>query len=156
MLGMKESLNQLLEHFSNLNTVKSFAFELLQVKHTCRYLLFWSYTHELPKDSNHRLRITAKTKRMQIIEIDDDDLDIENHIKDLDSKYGDGTCVDSYCITITHNKWSRKFRRSPSTAPALPQPIKITIQKSGNTLIFIPDEEADWETFLSFINHLRK
>lgn len=155
MLGMKESLNQLIEHLSNSNTVKSFAFELLQVKHTCRYLLFWSFTLELPKDSNHRLRITAKVKRMQIIEVDDE-FYIENYIKDLDSTYGDGTSVDSDCITITHNKWSRKYRRSPSTAPALPQPIKITIQKSGNNLIFIPDEEADWETFLSFINHLRK
>ena len=154
MLGIKESLNQLLEHLSVSITIRSFAFEPLQVKHTCRYLLFWSYTHVLPKDSNHRLKITAKTKRMQIIEFDGD-INFENYIQELDSTYG-GNSGNLDCITITRNKWSRKYRRSPSTAPALPQPIKITIQKSENNLIFIPDDEADWETFLSFVNHLRK
>ena len=154
MLGMKESLNQLIKHLGCSNTIKSFAFELLQVKHTSRYLLFWSYTFELPKDLNHRLKITAKTKRMQIIE-QEGDIDFENYVQELDSSYGGNSGATDY-ITITHNKWSRKYRRSPSTAPALSKPINIKIQKVGNNLIFIPDEEADWETFLSFINHLRK
>ena len=155
MLGMKESLNQLLEHLVSLNTVKSFAYELLQIKHTSRYLLFWSFELEIPKDTNHRLKITAKTRRFQTIEIKESDFDLEKYIKELNATYGSESSDD--CITLTHNKWSRKYRRSPSTALPLPQPIKIVIQKcENNNLIFYPDEEADWETFLSFINHLRK
>ena len=156
---MKESLNQLIEHFKLLNSVKYFAFELLQIKHTCRYLLFWSFEDEIPKDSNHRIKITAKTRRTQTIEIDyNENFNLKEYIEDITSRYGEKSSSDSSCktLTITHNKWSRKYRRSPSTAPPLPQPIKIIIQQSGNNLIFSPDEDTDWETFLSFINHLRK
>lgn len=155
MLGMKESLNQLIEHLKQQQVY--FAFELLQIKHTCRYLLFWSFDQEIPKDSNHRIKISAKTKRTQTIKIATDP---EEYIKDITCRYGSDSSISEpsypHTIIISHNKWSRKYRRSPSTAPPLDNPMKITIQKSGNDLIFSVDDETDWETFLSFINHLRK
>lgn len=151
MLGMKESLNQLIEHLKQQQVY--FAFDLLQIKHTCRYLLFWSFGQEIPKDSNHRIKITAKTRRTQTIKIPTDP---EEYIKDIKCRYGSDSSISSHTIIVTHNKWSRKYRRSPSTAAPLDNPMKITIQKSGNDLIFSVDDETDWETFLSFINHLRK
>lgn len=157
MLGMKESLNQLLNHLSNYKSIQYFAFELLQIKHTCRYLLFWS-DFELPKDSNHRLKINAKNRRLQIIEIKSEELinfNLENFIKETNLRYGEES-NDPLCITITHNKWSRKYRRAPATAPPLSCPVKITVEQLENNLILCPDEEADWETFLGFVNHLRK
>lgn len=159
MLGMKESLNQLIEHFKQLNLIKYFAFELLQIKHTCRYLLFWSFEDEIGKDSNHRIKITAKNRRSQTIEIDDDEnnFNLNEYIEEINSLYGENAVHSSFkTITITHNKWSRKYRRSPLTAPPLPKPIKIAVQQFGNDLIFSIDQEDDWEIFLSFINHLRK
>jgi hypothetical protein len=154
MLGMKESLNNLLEYLKLLIIPVYFAFELLQIKHTCRYLLFWSFEHEIPKDSNDHIKITAKTRRTQTIKIENN---AEEYIKDIINRYGDENLTD-FTLLITHNKWSRKYRRSPLTVspPPLESPMKISIQKSGNELIFSVDAETDWETFLSFINHLRK
>ena len=128
------------------------------MKHTCRYLLFWSFEYEIPKDFSNRMKITTKTKRIQTIEIEKD-FNFAEYIQSINNLYGNidsSELTNSHNLTITHNKWSRKYRRSPSSAPPLDKPMKITIQNSGNQLIFSVDEETDWETFLSFINHLRK
>lgn len=152
---MKESLNQLIEHLKQQQHIY-FAFELLQIKHTCRYLLFWSFEHKIPKDPNHRIKITVKAKRTQTLKITKD---FEEYIKDINSRYGsDSPTSNPYIITVTHNKWSRKYRRSPLTAPPPPleNPMKVTIQQSVNdVVIFSVDDATNWDTFLSFINHLR-
>lgn len=158
MLGLKDSLAQLIEHLNTL-THASFAFEPLQIKHTTRYLLYWSFTHQIPKDqSTHRLRFTSKTKGQQIIPVKEEYFNLKNYIQDLNNKYGYGDCTDTLndTLLLKYNKWSRKSRRSPIPIE-LPAPIQISIEyKSKSGLIFTVDEEADWEIFLGFINHLRK
>ena len=154
MLGLKDSLTQLIDHLNTMCLV-SFAFEPLQIKHTTRYLLFWSFTHQIPNDpTSHRLKFTAKTTRQQVIPVDNVDFDLKQYIGDLNSKYGESS--DTELLVLKYNKWSRKARRSP-TPIALPSSIQITIEyQSKIGLIFTVDEDADWEIFLGFINHLRK
>lgn len=158
MLGMKESLNQLLDHFNSHYPNCSFAYEPLRIKHTTRYLLFWSFTHQIPKDtSNHRLRFTAKTKRQQCIPVNENDFDFESYIENLQLKYGDSENMSSSNkLLLKYNKWSRKARRS-SEPISLPVPMEVSVEFDSKVgLIFSVDEGADWETFLGFINHLRK
>lgn len=164
MLGLKDSLTRLIDHLNTLPRA-SFAFEPLQIKHTTRYLLYWSFTHQIPKDlSSNRLRFTAKTKRQQIIPVNEVDFNLKRYIQDIITKYGVDTeykesdCIDSdkTILLLKHNKWSRKARRSP-TPIALPVPIEITIEyQSKMGLVFTVEEDTDWELFLGFINHLRK
>lgn len=161
MFGLKESLLNLIEHFESLQTVPSYAFEPLRIKHTTRYLLFWSFTHQIPKDtSSNVLRFTARSKRQQIVSIDKDEFDFQVFLKKLKLIYSDSDdygCEDMDSIIILKcNKWSRKARRSTTPIP-LPAPIEIEIECQEKVgLIFKVDKEADWETFLGFVNHLRK
>lgn len=154
MLGMKESLLELLEYLkqSNSNHLIRFAYDLLQIKHTCRYLLFWSFSQEFPKDSGNRLKMTAKVQRVQSIQVAND-FNFQEFLEIISSKYGS---VDSNALLLTHNKWSRKYRRSPESAPLLNNPIKMSIVYENDSVSFYPEEGADWETFLGFVNHLRK
>lgn len=182
MLGMKESLEELLSYLGSIQEIHSFAYNLLQIKHTCRYLLFWTTStssgYQFPKDSsNHRLKITGKTRRIQTIAVKDvNNFNFHDYIKEIADKYGSeesnresesaskSQSTDQYfdcsipsgSIILTHNKWSRKYRRSPSTAPPLPTPILVSIELHQDLLIFCPGDGADWEIFLGFINHLRK
>lgn len=158
---MKESLIELLVYLQSFMQIKSFAYELLQIKHTCRYALFWSFSDEIPKESStHRLKITAKSKRTQTITIIEGDLNVV--LKDIRTKYGEvsDAVTDSLLLELKQNKWSRKYRRSPETAPLLPNPLTISISIAHHTnfeLEFtLVNDEADWELFLGFINHLRK
>ena len=163
MLGMKESLDQLLDYIPSQNHIKSFAYNLLHIKHTCRYLLFWSLSDqpEFPKDCANRLRFTAKPHRLQTILVTAD-FNFELFLNELHDKYGSGE-LNNYSpalLLLTHNKWSRKYRRSPSTAPLLENPIKIAIDldKTNNLVSFylVGEVGEDWEIFLGFINHLRR
>lgn len=164
MLGMKESLTELLDYLKNQVCIKSFAFELLQIKHTCRYLLFWSFTDDFPKDtSNNRLKITPKSKRSQQLIINKrDDFCFEDFLQDIKVKFGDSIeeMGPIYILTLKQNKWSRKHRRSPETAPLLKTPLRISISKIDLEDFYITftllNDEEDWEIFLGFINHLRK
>ena len=158
MFGLKESLLQLIDHLSSDSNV-SFAYETLRIKHTTRYLLFWSFKHQIPKDpTSHRLRFTAKTKRQQVVPIaNKDNFNLQDCIKNLQLKYGDHKEASSESVLLLkHNKWSRKARRSNTPTP-LPVPIEVSIEFDSKVgLIFTVEEDADWEIFLGFINHLRK
>ena len=169
MLGLKESLGFLLDLLEKTkllddNHSLSFAFQNLKIKHTTRYILLWSFTHHIPSEaSTHRLKITRKTHRTQEISIYSNEFDFEKFCLDLKTHYGCNSMgndlnltTDTYSLTLTHNKWSRKSRRSPSSAPLLDSPIHIDIYLVEDKLVFSVDPECDWEIFLGFINHLRK
>lgn len=167
MLGMKESLNELLEHLKNFQQIKSFAFQVLQIKHTTRYLLFWSLSHPIPVDKDYKLKITAKGKRVQTITVPAA-FDFRIFCNELQTKYTDNSTqplehnlyTDTFTINLTHNRWNRKSRRSGQPPILLTNPIEVlfTIQnnETNTELVLVPDSQADWDTFLGFVNHLRK
>ena len=164
MLGMKESLNVLLDHLKTFQQIKSFAFQVLQVKHTTRYLLFWSLSHPIPIDNDFKLKVTAKGNRVQTIKVPAA-FNFRIFCNELQTKYTDNftqpsesnLCTDTFTITLTHNKWNRKSRRSGQPPILLTDPIEVlfTIQNTTE-LVLVPDAKADWDTFLGFVNHLRK
>jgi hypothetical protein len=168
MLGLKESLGRLLnylEEISGEHSSLSFAFQFLQIKHTTRYILMWSFSRQFPKDSKtHQLKVTRKTQRTQEIAVSVDVFDFQEFCKDLGKRFGSSQeystyftdSFDSFTLHLTHNKWSRKSRRSPSNAFPLQAPFKIDISLQENSVCFAVESDVHWDTFVGFINHLRK
>lgn len=165
MLGIKESLNKLLDHLSTIPQKKSFAFQILQIKHTTRYLLFWSFFHTIPVEKNHKLKITVQGKRFQILKVPTT-FDFKVFCDNLQTKYADPQteqsthATDNFILKLIHNKWSRKSRRSDQPPILLHTPVEIfvtfQINDQSAELVMVPDAQADWEIFLGFVNHLRK
>ena len=163
MLGMKETLKNILIYLKDAEKVQYFAFERLQIKYTCRYLIFWSFTHLIPRDHNFQLALSSKAKRTQTIEINSDQM--VGLISNIQEKYCDEIFEfddddEDFFFELTLNKWSRKYRRNPQTAAALQCPIKISIKKLDQFIEFelMNDEieNEDWDNFVGFVDHLRK
>ena len=164
MLGMRKTLEDILDYIKDFGEVKSFASDKLQIKHTCRYLIFWSFTVVIPKDNNNRLSISAKAKRIQTI--DSKSISIVDLLSKLKENYAEELFEngddEDFLLELQHNKWSRRYRRNPQNAAALQRPLRISVRQRENFIEFellnndAENEEWEWDTFVGFINHLRK
>jgi hypothetical protein len=152
LVGLKETFLEVIQIFQSLSSY-SFAYDFIKISHTCRWVIFWSFTDSLPSEHGGRLKISAMASGVQIVEIDIPKQEILN----LLSNYGSIEEIDdSYMLTLCQNKWSRRARRSGPES--LIEPLVIEISFSGKDVIlyFETNSNSLWDIFIGFINHLRK
>lgn len=156
----------------------SFAYQTLRIKHTTRWLLFWSFSHRLPTDFKGQLNPSAKTKGSQIIPIDEFKYDEylalvqknnektrndDIYFSEIESKpVEEGSFISSnnfIKLKLTKNIWSRRARRSGPFP--LVRPICLSISILEDEVVFnllddvVDDSKENWDNFISFVNHLR-
>lgn len=149
MLGVKDSLDELKKHLKGQSGV-SFAFEVIKVSHTSRWILFWSYCKQFQTESNGRLK--TNTMQMGIQRID---CSLQRH-EVIDSLRMYGSLSKTLTLTITENCWSRKARRSQPEPLLQEIKIQITLVEDEVILENLTSDRNEWDTFVGFVNHLRK
>ena len=153
LLGLKESFLEVQKVLNNLSSC-FYAFELIKISHTSRWVIFWSFTDNLPVDQNGRLKIGSMTSGFQVVV--ECGLAEEEIVKMM-SEYGSfEQHDDTYILTLSQNNWSRKARRSGPEPLSEPMTIEVTILEKELLLYFDTKSNALWDIFVGFVNHLRK
>lgn len=153
LLGLKESFIAALQILKNKSGC-FYAYERIRVSHTCRWVLFWSFTDPFPVDLQGRLVISAMVSGIQSIK---QTLTYEDAVAML-SLYGKVEKEDvHYTLKLSQNTWSRKARRSGCAEP-LPDVLAIEFSIVDEELVFYFDTQSKelWDIFVGFVNHLRK
>lgn len=146
MLGVKDSLDELIDYFKHQTGV-SFAFEVIKVSHTSRWILLWSYCKQFQTEPNCKLKTNTMQMGVQTIDCNLTRQEIINELL----KYGN--LSDTLKLTITENRWSRKARRSHPEPLLVEISIQVVLEDDQVIFELLSDE---WDTFVGFVNHLRK
>ncbi len=153
LLGLKDSFIEVLKIFKSRYRHCWFAYEMIKISHTCRWVVFWSFTDSLPTEPNGRLKISVMASGFQIL----DWALPEEQSRRILCSYGNFEKVgNDYVLTLHQNIWSRKARRSGPEA--IPEAIIIEVSFLENQIQFFFETNSNllWDIFIGFVDHLRK
>ena len=153
LLGLKESYVEALAFLKSIPSC-SHAYELIQIQHTCRWVLFWSFTDLLPSDHQSRLKVNSMKSGVQVVQSSLEKVEILRKLEHYGSVTTDGD--NTFLLTVAENNWSRKARRNGPEP--LPEPLFIEFSIFDNEIMFFFDTKSHelWECFIGFVCHLRK